>query len=1176
MKIQNPKVKVQNQRKTASPFSKGRGLFASFRTIIGIFLVFGLWSSVFGLTPVSAISDVTPAKPILNPVTQTLYLVDNSTPQIKVFSSTIFGGGFPTWEAQTSSFQALPSGSKCYGLAVSSDGTKLYASINQGASSKIRVYNLSDGLPYSSFDMTGAYWSSSSSPAGLAFAPGKLYVADKGIGRIRVFNTTTNSFEADITDHLAGQSNLFDVAVTPPLIIPRGGWPPRFSVSYKIYVSQKVESGKIYVFNYLDGTISYEATITGLTYPLYLEVVGDALSSKLFVAVNGTDGVDIKVYNTADNSLIGNVKSGVSGSYGWTAFDVSSDGNLLLFKKAKNASETQNGLYKIDVASISMDSRATELTSEIYQPIDGLVINQEKSNSALTYSVNGNVKFIWLIGALNHRPHYASNFHQYKSDGTEIPKGGTTNENRITLTFDVFDPDGDHVIPRIKYGTGIETILNPYRVITGEVIPSGSTAVFTIEGLADGDYQWIAQVEDTFGFSTEFYSAYDDEVALGGSYDFYVRTTPSDTTPPAAITDLRAAVGTNAGEVRLDWTAVGDDGNSGTASSYIVKYSYTGPITTEAQFNAATTYSQSWAPKAAGQPESYTLTGLTPGEQIWISIKAQDEVPNVGPLGNCAATIVKNFVAAPVITKVYPQRGPNDRVNHIVIIGENLYNDMTATIGTTPLLNVHQDSPTMVQADIPAGVAPGTYEITITCPGGTYDDASHTNPNNNFTVITPGSDAQAPTSVNNFQASDGEDGQSTLTWTNPADSDLREVVILRKVGSYPTAHNDATATQVYQTMIPEPGASVSYIDTGLTNGTTYYYAVFSRDTSDNWNDTVTAGRNADTGTPGGGPVVTISNLNIVRDADTVGSSVTVSWQTSLAGSAVDIYTLTCNTDASGNYTSYFTTEASRWTKAAENVIINTYTDNNQVGVGTAKYYKIVPAGHTLTSSDLTSEVVGKFDISVGPADTQPEKLFISIPLAPIPPRTNSLTDVFGNQVSDMDSILTFNMNKEVVAGSTYSSGSWSAFPGATAISEVQLGRGYGYLTMTEKYLTVVGKVLETDNSSISMSGGWDAINSQALVAEWIGNAYPMPVTIASTGLTDATSQGTDPTNAGTVYQFDANAELIGGVDGAAINTSSGWKNFVNADSPMQLIPGKGYMLNEPVKNSFNWAQPKPY
>jgi hypothetical protein len=111
-----------------------------------------------------------------------------------------------------------------------------------------------------------------------------------------------------------------------------------------------------------------------------------------------------------------------------------------------------------------------------------------------------------------------------------------------------------------------------------------------------------------------------------------------------------------------------------------------------------------------------------------------------------------------------------------------------------------------------------------------------------------------PALVTDFNASDGEDSQSTLTWTNPSDADLAQVVVQRKTGSYPANHTDGTT--MYNNTSPTPGAAINTADTGLINGTTYYYAVFSRDADNNWNDTVQAGSNANTGTPStaGGPV----------------------------------------------------------------------------------------------------------------------------------------------------------------------------------------------------------------------------------------------------------------------------------------------------------------------------------
>ena len=148
----------------------------------------------------------------------------------------------------------------------------------------------------------------------------------------------------------------------------------------------------------------------------------------------------------------------------------------------------------------------------------------------------------------------------------------------------------------------------------------------------------------------------------------------------------------------------------------------------------------------------------------------------------------------------------------------------------------------------------------ISSDGSTWQDivtAAWGDPTCNFcikAIAGPATGPQPPTLVANFAASDGEDAQSTLTWTNPSDSDLAQVVVQRKTGSYPTSHTDGTT--VYTNSSPTAGGTVSTVDTGLTNGTTYYYAVFSKDTGGLWNDTVQAGSNADTALPSlpGGPV----------------------------------------------------------------------------------------------------------------------------------------------------------------------------------------------------------------------------------------------------------------------------------------------------------------------------------
>jgi uncharacterized protein (TIGR03790 family) len=87
-------------------------------------------------------------------------------------------------------------------------------------------------------------------------------------------------------------------------------------------------------------------------------------------------------------------------------------------------------------------------------------------------------------------------------------------------------------------------------------------------------------------------------------------------------------------------------------------------------------------------------------------------------------------------------------------------------------------------------------------------------------------DTVAPSPVSNMQITQIVGGTANLTWTNPSDPDLTGVKIVRKTGSYPTNFSDGTL--VYN------GLLSSVIDSGLTNGTTYYYAAFAYDAVPNY------------------------------------------------------------------------------------------------------------------------------------------------------------------------------------------------------------------------------------------------------------------------------------------------------------------------------------------------------
>jgi predicted nucleic acid-binding Zn ribbon protein len=114
-----------------------------------------------------------------------------------------------------------------------------------------------------------------------------------------------------------------------------------------------------------------------------------------------------------------------------------------------------------------------------------------------------------------------------------------------------------------------------------------------------------------------------------------------DLTAPAAIMDLVATTGTATGCVDLSWIAPGDDAHSGTAASYLVRYSVI-VIDSPTAWEAATLVTIGVpTPKPTGQLEQMTVSGLTPGALYYFSVRAQDEVPNLGGLSNSSSAIAK-------------------------------------------------------------------------------------------------------------------------------------------------------------------------------------------------------------------------------------------------------------------------------------------------------------------------------------------------------------------------------------------------------------------------------------------------------------------------------------------------------------------------------------------------------
>lgn len=117
-----------------------------------------------------------------------------------------------------------------------------------------------------------------------------------------------------------------------------------------------------------------------------------------------------------------------------------------------------------------------------------------------------------------------------------------------------------------------------------------------------------------------------------------------DTTPPGAIPNLAAGQPTG-NSLLLTWTAPGDDGSSGAASAYDIRWSAS-PIDAS-NFASATAFATVPDPLGSGQAQSYVALGLQPSTQYWFAIKARDEMSNWSVISNVATASTVALDAIP-------------------------------------------------------------------------------------------------------------------------------------------------------------------------------------------------------------------------------------------------------------------------------------------------------------------------------------------------------------------------------------------------------------------------------------------------------------------------------------------------------------------------------------------------
>lgn len=195
--------------------------------------------------------------------------------------------------------------------------------------------------------------------------------------------------------------------------------------------------------------------------------------------------------------------------------------------------------------------------------------------------------------------------------------------------------------------TGVDTLTwwNGATQATGEPVPgvSGATDSLRVRGLLPlTTYYFIIKAAD--------------EVPNWSGYsNVATKATSGDNVAPAAIADL-TITGSTGTTLSVRWTAPGDDGATGTATSYDIRYS-TSAITS-ANWASATSITGEPAPLGAGTVQTFTVTGLQPSQTYYVAMKTSDERSNISALSNVPnGSTLDTIPPAPVRDMSYEQGG---------------------------------------------------------------------------------------------------------------------------------------------------------------------------------------------------------------------------------------------------------------------------------------------------------------------------------------------------------------------------------------------------------------------------------------------------------------------------------------------------------------------------------------
>ena len=248
------------------------------------------------------------------------------------------------------------------------------------------------------------------------------------------------------------------------------------------------------------------------------------------------------------------------------------------------------------------------------------------------------------------------------------------------------------------------------RVSDTTPLEGGQPVVVTVQGLTANNTYYVA------GFAR-------DERDNDGSFSNVLETTTIDTVAPGIVTDLVANSGSGNTVIALSWTATGDEGSSGTAERYLIRYNNSGHIQSESEWDNATQWTGSTpVARLSGLAMTATLAGLQHEIPYYFMVRAEDEDGNIGGLGNSEQGFTQPIAPARINTLWASVLGVSVTLNWTAPGDDGSTGDAVASYdlrrSTSPISESSFGDAESV--DFPNGfspASPGSAEtLTVTCP----------------------------------------------------------------------------------------------------------------------------------------------------------------------------------------------------------------------------------------------------------------------------------------------------------------------------------------------------------------------------------------------------------------------------------------------------------------------------